>query len=428
MSSSVLATATPAHPVRIPGRRDWNLLLLGVNVGLVVLSYWLAGLLGMGINAVTKPLRIVVLAGSLGYLLFMSRGARFYFRGANSWRFWLFMVLNLLVLPFSYDFYTSFEKLFNLIPYLFYLNYVTVYLLRNFTPSELLIRLLDVFNIVYAFPVATFFLFGVGLAATNIYGEIIGGFVNNHYGWASSLFLATSWDLYRNKPDMSKLRRWATLLLCPLALFLLAVSGSRSSYVSFALCFLIFVVRNANTNIILKGLTVVLVAVFVLWLYQDKTSALSQRMEKTETQLKKGEARFKMAKVCWDKMMEHPQIILTGYGFYAYGQAVLELDGLEALEEVKVGLHNSYYDLFFGCGWVVMLFFLVAYVLPTLITFFVRHSGRFIFLPPLMLIPFFESNFNPGQFLFFPWFIIMFYYAFRGERQVEINPPAPGSG
>jgi hypothetical protein len=75
-----------------------------------------------------------------------------------------------------------------------------------------------------------------------------------------------------------------------------------------------------------------------------------------------------------------------------------------------------------------MLFFLVAYVLPTLITFFVRHSNRFIFLPPLMLIPFFESNFNPGQFLFFPWFIIMMYYAFRGEKQVAISQPAPGSG
>jgi hypothetical protein len=47
-----------------------------------------------------------------------------------------------------------------------------------------------------------------------------------------------------------------------------------------------------------------------------------------------------------------------------------------------------------------------------------------------MIIPLFENNFNPGQFLFFPWFAIMFYYIHYNERQIKIDtelvskPPA----
>jgi hypothetical protein len=34
-------------------------------------------------------------------------------------------------------------------------------------------------------------------------------------------------------------------------------------------------------------------------------------------------------------------------------------------------------------------------------------GGNYILIIPLIIIPYFESNITGGQFLFFPWFILM---------------------
>jgi hypothetical protein len=62
----------------------------------------------------------------------------------------------------------------------------------------------------------------------------------------------------------------------------------------------------------------------------------------------------------------------------------------------------------------------VFLVLNAAFRYVLFDSRRFIFLPTFMIIPFFESNLNAGQFLFFPWMTFMFYYLHAGSRQYPI--------
>jgi hypothetical protein len=45
-----------------------------------------------------------------------------------------------------------------------------------------------------------------------------------------------------------------------------------------------------------------------------------------------------------------------------------------------------------------------------------------------MIIPFFESNLNAGQFLFFPWMTFLFYYLHVQSGQWPIVLPVPQQG
>jgi O-antigen ligase len=397
---------------------DWNIIFFFLNVVMVVISYGAAGFTKMASNIITKPLRIGLLAFSLYYLFSHTKKFSYYFKGKNSWALWLFIWLNLCVIPFSYSFFTSIEKWANLIPFMIYINYFIIYLFRNFDKEYVLSFLLNVLNIVYVIPIVSFIFLGGSLDESDIYGEVVGGFANNHYGWASSVFLSTGMDIYRNNKSLSKLRKWLLLGLSIVALFILAISGSRSGYLTFALSFLILITRNQNIKLFVKFFITILVFLFVAQLYGDPNSALNKRLDKSEKQLKSGEARQKIANLGWQTMDNNPQIILTGYGFYAFKEGVLALNPRANPEDLRISLHNSYYELIFGCGILVFTLFLIFFVGKTLFWFIIRHSKRFVFLPPLILIPMFENNFNPGQFLFFPWFIIMFYYLHYPEKQI----------
>ncbi len=404
--SDVLPAAIPVLPKK---RIDWNEVLLFINIASVVISYWLAGLTDMMSNYLTKPLRIVLLAVSLYYLFGLSRKQKYYFTGKNSWVLWVFVLGNLYVLPFSFTFLGSFEKIANLLPFLVYMNYLLVYLYRNYTPEQVLQKLMRYFNLIYVFPVLAF-IFSGSLGDENIYGENVGGYYNNHYGWACAVFLATSLDLYRNRKELPLYHVWLIRIMIPFALVLLAVSGSRSGYVSVALSYLIFILRGTKINFFVKIFSVFIVMFLCLQLYGDPNSALNKRINKTQTQLEKGDERRELANLCFDTFSENPTLVLTGFGFYAYKEALQELNDKYNPETLRINFHNSYYELLFGCGIIIFTFFLFFFVGRTLVFFFRYHSSVYTFLPPVLLIPFFENNFNPGQFLFFPWFLIMFYY------------------
>jgi|GEM_PF-1016308 len=418
MSSTQILPSPEITSQTSPQKRDWNWVFFVTNIGAVVISYWLAGLTGMASNIVTKPLRILLLAVSLYYLFAMSRKHVYLFKGSRSWVIWVFIMLNLYVIPFSFHFFGTLEKFINLFPYLIYVNYAIVYLYRNIEKERMLILLLRCFNLAYGFPVIAY-TFSGSLGAKDIYGDTIGGFVNNHYGWACAIFLLTSLDLYRNDKAISNKHLWFIRILSPLAVLILVISGSRSGYLTFALGFLIFVLRNTNTHIVVKFLSVLVVSALVFQLYGDPESALNQRLNKTEKQLKEGEARQKLSALCFESMHSYPETMLTGFGFYAFRNALLKLNPKYDPVKLKINLHNSYYELLFGSGYLVFIFFMIVFPLKTILVFTRKHSAKFTFLPPLILIPLFENNFNPGQFVFFPWFIIMFYYIHYTQQQIQ---------
>ncbi|MDJ1504335.1 O-antigen ligase family protein [Xanthocytophaga agilis] len=419
MLSATIPIETPQKELLQAPKNDWNWKLFVINISSVVISYWLAGLTGMVSNSITKPLRIVLLVGSLYYLFSMTRKQIFGVKGGNSWQMWVFILLNIYVIPFSFNFFSSFEKFFNLIPFLIYINYSILYLYRNIDKEDLLILILRVFNLVYGFPVIAF-LFSGSLGEKDIYGDSVGGFANNHYGWACAMFLLTSLDLYRNDSSLSNKHLWFIRILTPLAIILLSISGSRSGYLTFSLGFLIFILRNSNTHLAIKLFSVLLVFLLIFQLYGDPESALNKRLNKTEKQLKEGESREKLANLCFESMSNYPETMLTGFGFYSFKEALLRLNPNYNPRKLKINLHNSYYELLFGSGYLIFVFFMVFFPLRTIWIFALKHSSKYVFLPPVILIPLFENNFNPGQFMFFPWFVIMFYYLHYSETQIPI--------
>ena len=90
---------------------------------------------------------------------------------------------------------------------------------------------------------------------------------------------------------------------------------------------------------------------------------------------------------------------LTGVGFYDHSILNKMVSGLKTY-------HNSYLEILFGCGLPVFLLFLYFSFLRPIYVFFKIFSNFFPLVPPIVIIPFFESNFTAGQFLFFPWFIL----------------------
>ncbi|WP_378410940.1 O-antigen ligase family protein [Rhodocytophaga aerolata] len=413
-ASSVAAQTTPT-------KRDYHRILFFMNVVLVVVGYGLAHPTGFASVGPMKILRILVLGFSLFYLFNSKKHYQYIFKGSSSWILWVFITLNIYVLPFSANIFISFEKFINLVPYFIYINYFVIYLFRAYDKEYVITFILRCLNITYLIPVASFILFGGGFAQDDIYGEVVGGFVSNHYGWGCAIFLASSLDLLRNRVIVSKNKKILLIFLCLIATYILAISGSRSGYLTFALCFLIFVLKNSNTSFYIKIFSTIAATYFVFHLYTDNDSALNKRLAKTETQLEKGDARSAIYELGFNTMANHPENILTGFGFYTFREAMFELNSNVDPKVLRINLHNSYLELFFGSGLFVFTFFLLFFVGKSLWNFAVYHSSRYTFLPPILLIPFFENNFNPGQFLFFPWFAIMFYYIHYNERQIKIE-------
>ena len=76
-------------------------------------------------------------------------------------------------------------------------------------------------------------------------------------------------------------------------------------------------------------------------------------------------------------------------------------------KDVLHGYHNSYYEILFGVGIILFLVFLSFMMFRPLIRYIKYYAKYTLLLPPLMILPFFESNLTGGQFLFFPWFTFM---------------------
>jgi hypothetical protein len=417
MQTSIADFPVNAMTVSTRKRRDIHVIIFAINVALVIIGYGLAGYTNKASLMPMKLLRIVFMVFSLLYLFNTKKDFQYIFKGRASWIMWIFIVTNLYVVPFSTIVSISLEKVINLIPFFIYLNYFIVYLNRMYDKEYSLSLLVKIISIVYSLPIISFLIFGGSFSQKDIYGAEIAGFVSNHYGWSSTLFLATGFDTIKNNRKVSLFYKLFIIGGSLPALYVLAISGSRSGYLTFTLCFLLFVLRNKKTNIPFKIIATIGAIYFVSQLYLDTDSALSKRIEKTETQVEQGDARTSTRQLGFDIMMEHPDRFFTGFGFYTFKETLLELDETGKARKFTTSIHNSYLELFFGSGVLIFMFFLLFFIGKTIYGFTIRHSSMYTFLPPVIIIPYFENNFNPGQFLFFPWFAIMFYYIHYYERQ-----------
>ena len=396
-------------------RWDWHVVVFFLNVFLVVYGYSLRG----GAFQAVKAFRTVLVVVSLLALFFGQGRVKYLLNNQKNWVLWVFIGLNLAVVPFSVEFFRSLERLLAWLPFLIYTNYFIFYLFTHYSKDEALIKLLQVFNLAYAYPVAIMFVNGVVFQAQNIYGENVGWYKANVLGWASTLFLLTGFDLYANRP----MAVWLRNLFFGIAVFTLwgvVLTGSRSSYIGLAAAGGILVWRSNRISIQLKTAVLLCLFCFGYYIINSPDSVINLRAQYATMTQQKGEVRLELAQKAFELLLKFPGLIFTGFGFDNFRTGLETYGGIQT----ELASHNSYLELLFSSGLFVFLFFVIFMAFNALYKYVVFDSQRFVFLPMLLIIPYFESNLNAGQFLFFPWMTFLFYYVHVTSKQISLpsNP------
>lgn len=387
---------------------DWHLVMYFANVFLVVLGYSLRG----GAFQAVKAFRTALVVVALIALMLTAKQAKFYFHTHKNWVLWGFIGLIMLVLPFSVNLVWSMERLGAWLPFLIYSNYFIVHLFSNYTKEEALLKLLQIFNLIYAYPLAIMLFYGVVFQTENIYGQDIGAFKANVLGWGCTVFVLTGFDLYANRP-MPIWLKYTFFGVALMALWGVVLTGSRSSYVSLAAATMVLVVRNQRISPYLKILVGLCIIAFAYYIITSPDSVVNLRAQYATIRQQRGEIRFKLADQAFGAMLKNPLLLFTGFGFDNFRE------GLEQYAGIRTDLasHNSYLEVFFSSGAIVFLFFLVFMVGNALHKYIRFDSRHFVFFPMLMIVPYFESNLNAGQFLFFPWMTFLFFYVHVSSQQ-----------
>lgn len=393
-------------------RWDWHLVLYFFNVFLVVYGYGLRGDSFQAAKLFRTGLVIVSLAG-----IFVAQGKiKYIFSQGKNWVLYGFVGLNVLVLPFSVEVSRSFGRILSWIPFLVYTNYFIVYLFRYYPKDDAKVKLLQIFSLIYFYPVAVMLLTGVAFQSENVYGQYVGAYKANIIGWSCTMFLVMSFDLYANL-SMSLWLRYLFFLTAFVVLWAVVLTGSRSSYAGLALSVAVLVVRSQRISIYLKIAASVCILAFAYYIITSPDSVVNLRAKYANIRRQRGEVRVKLAKEAFKVFSEYPNVLITGFGFDGFRA------GLERYAGVRTELasHNSYLEVLFSGGILCFLFFLIFYVINAFLKYLRFDSKYFIFLPALMIIPYFESNLNAGQFLFFPWMTFMFYYIHVSSFQFPVE-------
>ncbi len=375
--------------------------LLNVNAFLVIIGYALAVYTNLESVAFMKIVKSFFIAFSIIALFKNMQLSKNPFPSPTFLFILIFSFWVFLMSFFSENIGYSLSKAMNfLVPFLYV--YIAMHnLLNKFSANDLLKAFLRSFNMIYAIPIFLFLLTGAGFSQTNIYGQ--GSkegqfFVSNQYGWACSVFIISSVDLWLNTKFSNKYKMFIVVMTC-VAMYLVLISGNRASWVAIGLALLIFIIRLKNIRVDFKIIIALIPIVAIIWFYQLPESSLMTRINDTETQLERGEARFNTAKLAISEFNEEKTLWLTGAGMFNY-EKIIHGDGLG-------DYHNSYLEVLFGGGIILFLMFLNFMVFRPFYYYATHYSKYYLIITPLLVIPFFESNLTGGQFLFFPWFIFM---------------------
>lgn len=378
--------------------RDRTFWYLVINSALVIIGYALAVQTHMASVPIMFLLKNAVLLLSIFHLI--SRRINYFSVILNSIKGILVLCVLLVVSSLlSSDSYRSLFKVLTFIIPMVYVAFSVLYLILTYEIKEVINAIVDGINWIYLIPIVSFFLTGGSLNDTNIYFISVeneaSAFVSNHYGWSATIFLVTGIDLIRNK----SLVLWRKILiaaLCPIAIYLVLISGNRTSWLCLAIAMALFIVRYKGISIAVKGIASLIPLLIVVYLMADSKSAINTRIEKSKIQEKKGEARVQRVQGMVEYFNKNPSSYVTGLGMFNSKKLSATIGW--------TGYHNSYFEVLFGAGIPIFLLFLVIFLLRPGWYFMIYFSEHYLFLPPFIIIPYFESNLTGGQFLFFPWF------------------------
>ncbi len=380
---------------------DPNFIFLNINAFLVVFGYGIAVYTALESVAAMKIVKSFFLAVSC---IFLFKDMKLNRNPIPSPTFIYVMIFSFWVFLMSFFssniIYAISKSLNFLFPFIYL--YIALHNLLNKYPSvELLKAFIKATNIIYLIPVLSYIISGAGFGQVNIYGQGTKEgqfFVSNQYGWSCCIFIITSVDLWLNaKPG--KGYRIFLIISSLVALYIMLISGNRASWVSMIFALMIFILRLKNIRTDFKVLLMIIPIAAGIWFYQIPESSLQSRLNDTESQLEKGEARFNTAKLAISEFNDNKILWVTGAGMFNY-EEIIHGEGLG-------DYHNSYLEVLFGGGIILFLLFINFMLLRPIYYYIKYYSKYFLLIPPFVVIPFFESNLTGGQFIFFPWFIFM---------------------
>ncbi|QMU64043.1 MAG: hypothetical protein GKR88_06880 [Flavobacteriaceae bacterium] len=394
---------------------------LVINVFLVIFSYGLASLTGLASNAVFQPLKVAFLVYSMIKLY-----GKYNYDSVLK-KTYIFSALIIFSCFFSVNPVASLKRATTLIFPLIYIGVSLKVLFNKYPYKTILDAIIVSIRWIYLIPSLSFFLFGGNLDEEDIYGETIGAFVSNHYGWASFIYIMSHFYLLQNR-RAKIVSVWTLFLIANLGL--LIISGSRSSLLSLFIGVLIWLLFKRG-NFMFKAM-----AIFILLILSttisNPDSALSKRINKTKYQIEstkgvKGDdyllnsaenvdARIASRSIGVIIFERNPQLYFTGQGIFQFKEAIQKYMPSISVEYFKSGIHNSYLEIYFGCGVLVFIYFIWYFTIKPLSIYY-KHlkDSLHMYLGVVIIIPFFESNITGGQFLFFPWFILVFFMLYVGK-------------
>jgi O-antigen ligase len=374
-------------------------IIIFLNTTLVILGYGVISILGDGYFTYVKILRSVILI--LGFLYVLKANGIKMHRIQQGSFFFFFSIMLLLC---SIFYFGNDNVVYNLLTFLlgfFYLLFSVNYLLR-----------FDIRNLLSAFSIGIFccfslvilsyFIFGGSLSATNIYGASDeGGFVSNHYGWSASLLILATIDIIKN----FRLSNFIKIILGAYTLllfYILVISASRSGMLAVGLSIVFIVFKNKSIKPIFKIIIISIPLVLFIFFENSENSAINFVVEKSQKQLSgEGDGRLESAQIMFEVFNGNAEYWIVGVGMF-------NVEYLDQYGSILGKYHNSYLEILFGSGILVFLVFLNFMLFKPLKQFWNgMHNYSMLFFP-LLIIPFFESDITPGQFLFFPWFGYMF--------------------
>ncbi|MBJ2174573.1 O-antigen ligase family protein [Aureibaculum sp. A20] len=378
--------------------RDTVFKLLVLNMIWVILGYALASGVGFHLVPFIRVFKLIFVIGSLVFVLYRN-GIDTGFL-SKKWSI-LLVTLGVSVLAFVAEdpfpaLYKSLTFVYPLIYILFSINY-----LLRYEAFNLLVALSLSILLVYSFVPISYFLFGTDTGTANIYGHQEGDFfVSNHYGWGSSLFILSALTVLRFYPLKFYIKLGLFLYL-PFVFYLLIISGNRAGILSVALALVFFIFKDHFANISTKIILVFVAIAVYFFVAIQENSVIDFLQEKNKTQLETGkEGRLIGTEAMLRSFNSKKTFWITGVGMFDYTE--LRMNG-----GILYSYHNSYWEVLFGAGIIVFLFFLYYMVIHPLGIFWRLTSSYSLLIIPLIIIPLFESNLTAGQFLFFPWFAYM---------------------
>lgn len=374
--------------------------LLFLNALFVIGGYALSNLTGGAATGNASIFKNVFLFGSFFYLFFTNRIIN---PGGIFDSGFIPVIFGILILYVSIDTGTNAKGYLRVLTFFVPLIYVYLslsYLVLKFGISVVLTGLHWGLLLIYSVPLLIYILSGGKITNTNIYGP--GGdeqaFASNNYGWSATMYILSYLFVWK---DVHLKKYWRIFfgLLLLIAIILFFTSANRASWLSMGVAMIPFFFTYKELNIKYKIAGLLVVLGFVAYLLSDPNSSLNYASNKTTDQEQKGESRFETAQVMFDQFNDDKTRWITGVGMFNFE--------LLKNRDVLDGYHNSYYEVLFGAGVLLFLVFLSFMVFRPLFRFVRYYSKYTLLLPPLMIIPFFESNITGGQFLFFPWFTFM---------------------